>query len=298
MKTDLNGMYSALLTGFDDEGRFCSKRQSNIIDYVARQGLQGLYIGGSSGESGLMSTSELLEQQRVIAGLRTENLGNIIAHVGQPSTIDTIALAKQAAELGFDALSALPPHSYPFSDDEILTYYSDLAAATDLPIIVYEIPLRTNRPLPKQLLLNLLDLPNVQGIKFTSTDLFKLSELRRARPDKIYYFGFDEIYVAAAALGHVGGIGTTYNVFGKLYVAAEKAMRQSDVTQAQALQNISQEYVEILIETGVVPGVKLSLEIIGYDVGSAREPMSLRSTNAREYLSDFLGREDVKPWLA
>lgn len=298
MKTHLNGMYAALLTGFDDDGAFCPRRQSNIIEYVANQGLHGLYIGGSSGESGLMSPDELLEQQRVIHSKRDRIPGNIIAHVGLPSVRDTVRLARQAQSLGFEAISALPPHSYPFSDEEIRAYYTELAAATELPLIVYEIPVRTNRPLPMSLLLDLLDLPNVDGIKFTSSDLYKLSQLRRLRPGKTYLFGSDEMYVAAAALDPIGGIGTTYNALGKLFVAAFDAMNSGDLETARMLQKISQDYVNILLETGVVPGVKLTLEILGHDVGPARHPMALKTNNARDVLSKFLNRPDVKTWIA
>lgn len=298
MGVSLNGMYAALLTGFDESGAFCATRQAAILDYVGQQGLRGLYIGGSSGESGLMQTEELLEQQRVIHRLRDRIPGHIIAHVGQPGTDDTLALARQAKALGFEALSALPPHAYPFDDGDILEYYRALTSATDLPVIVYEIPLRTHRPLPAALLLALFDLPNVAGIKFTSQDLYKLSSLRKARPDKTYFYGFDEMYVAAAALGCEGGIGTTYNVLGKLYVAADTAVRDNDIHTARALQRISQDYVDILVETGVVPGVKLSLSILGHAVGDARPPMRLKTEDAEERLSRFLARPDVRPWLA
>ncbi len=298
MKTQLDGMYAALLTGFDDGGAFCAKRQATIIDYVAKQGLQGLYIGGSSGESGLMSVDELLEQQRVIHSLRDSIPGHIIAHVGMPAVRDTLRLARQAQDLGFEALSALPPHAYPFSDEEILGYYAELSAATDLPIIVYEIPLRTNRPLPIDLLVRLLDLPNVVGIKYTSSDLYKLQQLRKQRPEKTYFFGYDEIYVAAAALGHLGGIGTTYNALGKLYVAASEAMATGDLRTARALQGLSQDYVDILMDTGVVPGVKITLDLLGYEVGPARRPMGVKSADARDRLRDFIQRPDVADWLA
>ena len=298
MNNALSGMYAALLTGFDESGDFCPERQEIIIRYVARQGLKGLYIGGSSGESGLMSTDELLEQQRVIGGLRDDIPGHIIAHVGQPGMRGSIALAKQAKKLGFEALSALPPHAYPFSDEDILEYYRELTAATDLPFIIYEIPLRTNRALSTKLLLDLFDLPAVAGIKFTSSDLFKLSVLRRARPDMTCFFGFDEVFVAAVALGCDGGIGTTYNILGKLYVAVQQSMRSGSLTRARLLQNISQEYVEILIDVGVIPGVKLSLDILGHDVGKARKPMQLKAHNAEQRLREFLLREDVKAWLA
>ena len=98
----------------------------------------GLYIGGSSGESALLSTNELSEQQRVIAAARQPQFGKIIAHVGVPSTRHSVMLARQAERLGFEALSALPPHAYPFSDEEIYEYYSELASVTSLPFIVYK----------------------------------------------------------------------------------------------------------------------------------------------------------------
>jgi len=297
MAKPLSGMYAALLTGFSDDGAFDPDRQTAITEYVLRQGLDGIYIGGSSGESGLMSTDELLEQQRVIAGIPAAKESRVIAHVGQPNLRDSVALAKQAERLGFQALSALPPHSYPFSDDDILHYYTGLAAATSLPLIVYEVPIRTGRSLPTDLLIRILDLENVAGIKFTSTDLFKLSGLRRARPDKTYFFGFDEIYSAAAALGCDGGIGTTYNVLGPLFVAMNKSILASDLATAQELQNISQRFVEELLVTGVIPGTKAALRLRGVDAGFSRAPMIEKVADVEARLGAFLALPDVSKWI-
>lgn len=297
MNGNLGGMYAALMTGFDDSGEFCPTRQKNIVDYVGRQGLQGMYIGGSSGESGLMSTDELLAQQEVIASIRNDAHGTIIAHVGQPSTRDSIKLAENAKRLGFEAISALPPHSYPFSDSEILDYYREISAAVDIPMIVYEIPLRTHRALPQSLLLDLLDLQNTIGIKFTSNDLFKLSSIRASRPNKLYYFGFDEVFGAAASLGCEGGIGTTYNLFGKLYVELYQAVLASDLEKARHLQTISQEFVHSILKTGVIPGMKASFRAIGIDVGEARRPMASVSSEDEEKLKSFLTQPEIKKWL-
>ncbi|NDW54275.1 dihydrodipicolinate synthase family protein [Aliiroseovarius sp. PrR006] len=297
MAKSLSGMYAALLTGFSDDGAFDPSRQIAITDYVLRQGLDGIYIGGSSGESGLMSTDELLEQQRVIAELPSAQQSRVIAHVGQPNLRDSIALAKQAKALGFEALSALPPHSYPFSDEEIYQYYVGLAAATDLPLIVYEVPIRTGRPLPVELLVRILDIPNVAGLKFTSTDLFKLSMLQRSRPDKIFFFGFDEVFTGAAAMGCDGGIGTTYNVLGRLYTQLNKSVQASDLETAQQLQQTSQKFVEVLLETGVMPGVKAALRSLGVDAGYARAPLVEKVSDAEERLSAFLSGPEVRPWL-
>ena len=297
MSKALQGMYAALLTGFGDDGAYSPERQVAITRYVAGQDLAGLYIGGSSAESGLMSTDELLHQQETIAGMRSEITGTVIAHVGQPSTRDAIRLAKNAKTLGFDAISALPPHAYPFSDAEILGYYRDLSDAVDLPMIVYEIPLRTNRPLPIELLNALLTLPNTVGMKFTSTDLYKLSLLRDNHPDMLCFYGFDEMYGAAAALGCAGGIGTTYNVLGSLYTKLHAVAQAGDPAELQRLQKISRDYVAILSSMSVVPGVKASLRLLGVDAGEARRPMPSITDEQTAVLKDFLAREDVSPWL-
>lgn len=298
MTKALSGMYAALMTGLDDEGAFSPDRQRGLTEYVIGQGLAGLYVGGSSGESGVLDRAALTEQQAVVADVAGGRTQNLIAHVGLPALADSVALARNAATLGYDALSALPPHAYPFSDDEIFAYYQALAAATDLPLIVYEIPLRTGRPLPLDLLVRLLDLPNVAGIKFTSEDLFKLSMLRRRRPEATYYFGFDEIFAGAATLGVDGGIGTTYNLFGKLYQALWQAVQAGDLAQMQALQTISQEFVEILVQTGVLPGMKTALKMIGVDCGPVRAPLAPRSDKAEALLRPFLDRDDVACWIA
>lgn len=298
MMKELAGMYAALMTGLSDAGEFDPERQRNINDYVLRQGLAGLYVGGSSGESGLLTVDELLAQQQVVVASMPGSGAKLIAHVGMPNLRDSVRLARQAEKLGYHALSALPPHSYPFSDEEVFGYYESLAAATGLPLIVYEIPLRTGRPLPLALLVRLLDLKNVVGIKYTSTDLFKYALLRKRQPRKLFYYGFDEIYAAAGMLGTEGGIGTTYNLLGRLYVAVDQAVRAGALERARALQMISRDFVEALLETGVLPGMKAAFRVIGVDCGPTRAPMAPGVDDAEGRMREVLARPEIREWLA
>ncbi|MEZ5823544.1 MAG: dihydrodipicolinate synthase family protein [Geminicoccaceae bacterium] len=297
MSKPLAGMYAALLTAMTDAGEFDPARQRELDAHVLAQGLAGLYVGGSSGESGLLESDALLEQQAVVAASAAGKPATLIVHVGMPSLATSIRLARHAEKCGYHALSALPPHSYPFSDSEILAYYRELASATSLPLIAYEIPIRTGRPLPTHLLHAILELPGVQGIKFSSTDLFKFSMIRRAHPGKVFYFGFDEIYGAGAFLGSDGGIGTTYNVFGKLYVALHRAINEGKIERARELQDISRRFVELLMATGVVPGTKLALRLLGIDVGPSRPPMALLVDDAEARMQAFLDEPDIRPWV-
>ncbi len=127
MKTQLNGMFAALITALSDDQEFSPTRQRDVTKAVLNQGLQGLYVGGSSGESGLLSVDELLDQQAIVAEAAQNQGGTLIAHVGAPNLRDSIKLAKNAQKNGYTALSALPPHAYPFTDGEIITYYRELS---------------------------------------------------------------------------------------------------------------------------------------------------------------------------
>ncbi|WP_246750556.1 dihydrodipicolinate synthase family protein [Martelella lutilitoris] len=297
MTKRLGGMYAALLTAMDKDGAFSPERQRALNTYVLSQGLNGLYVAGSSGESGLLESAALSDQLGIVAEDARGHDATLIAHVGLPSLAHSIALARRAESLGYHALSALPPHSYPFSDDEIFAYYEALSEATALPLIVYEIPVRTGRPLPFDLLVRILDLRGVAGLKFSSMDLFKFASLRRARPESVFYFGFDEVYAAAATLGSDGGIGTTYNLLGGLYVEIANAIERSDIARARELQGISQQFVEILAEVGVMPGVKAAFRLHGIDIGPSRAPMALRGRDPEARIAAFLKRPEVAKWL-
>ena len=293
----LAGMHAALLTGLDDTGAFEPDRQAALDAHVLTLGVDGLYVGGSSGESGLLETDALLAQQEVVRRSSEGTGAMLIAHVGAPSLHASRVLARNAARLGYHGLSALPPHAYPFSDGEILGYYRALAAETDLPLIVYEVPVRTARPLPLALLTDLLDLPGVAGIKFTSTDLFKLARLRAARPDATYFFGYDEIWLSGGVLGVEGGIGTTYNILGRLYAALFHATRTGDLARAQELQAISAEFVIGLSEVGIIPGVKAALRAIGVDCGPTRPPLAPLREDADARMAELVARPNIRAWL-
>ncbi|MCF4097275.1 dihydrodipicolinate synthase family protein [Maritalea mediterranea] len=297
MKTQLRGMFAALITAMEDDQSFSPERQAKVTEAVLGQGLDGLYVGGSSGESGLLSTTELLDQQQVVAEVVPQGQGTLIAHVGAPNLRDSIALAQNAERLGFHGLSALPPHAYPFTDGEIINYYRALSAATALPMIVYEVPVRTNRPLPFEVLSSILQLPNVAGIKFTSQDLFKFSQLKAAHPDKIFYFGFDEIYLSAGALGAHGGIGSTYNVMGKLYAELNRAISAGDLAGAQQLQDVSQQFVGELLEMGVLPGIKAILQARGLNAGPTRAPLCALSDKVTQIAQRMANDSRFAPWL-
>lgn len=292
----LAGIHVALLSGFGGDGRFDQDRQRQIVERVLSQQVDGLYVGGSSGEAAFMTVEELLEQQRVVAEHARGRGVKLIAHVGQPSVYQSLRLAHSAESHGYDAVSALPPYAIPHTAEELINYYRIVAAATPLPLIVYEVPARTGRTTPLESILSILALPGVSGIKFTSADLYTLSRLRKHAPDATFFFGSDEMFGPAAAFGVDGGIGTTYNVLGSLYTALRDAVDAAELDTARTLQSISQDYVEALLQVGVIPGTKATLEALGIDIGPARAPLALRGSDPRGVIARAIEAPGFRDW--
>lgn len=283
----LGSVFAALLTPFNDDGSVSRERIGPLVDYIIGQGVHGVYASGSTGECVLQSREE---REIHLTALSEHASGKctLIAHVGSAATRDAIKLAELASDKGFHAISAVPPYYYRHSFEAIHDYYAAIAAAANIPLTIYNIPVLSGANLSTDRLLELLEIPNVEGMKFTAQDLFQFGQLRKECPDKAFYFGTDEMFLGATAMGSDGGIGSTYNLIGKHYVEIEKAVEAGDIAKARKLQGQANDLIEILIRAGVVPGLKYAMSRIGVPVGQSREPFRPVSADAKREIDGWL----------
>lgn len=272
----LAGVFSALITPFTPDGRLNLDMLRPLAEFELAQGLHGFYVGGSTGEAFMQTADERKAVLREFAKA-VNGRAKLIAHVGAIATDEAIDIARTAADAGYDAISAIPPFYYDFSAAEVLAHYRALADATPLPLIVYNFPAKSARPLTTADLLALLAHPKIVGIKHTSQNLYQLERLKTAAPDAVIYNGFDEMFVGGVTMGADGGIGTTYNFMGRLFVDMYNALRAGRLADAQALQRRANDVIDVLIEVGVFPGTKAILKLKGVDCGPCRRPFSALS---------------------
>ena len=273
MNERFRGIFSAALTAFDGRGDFCEAAQRAMLRAELVAGIKGFYVGGSTGEAFLLSPEERRELYRVCA----EEVGGkatLIAHVGAISQREAVSYAKTCAALGYDALSSVTPFYYKFSADEIVGYYQALADATDLPLIIYYIPVLTGAGQGFELFDRLLTDPRILGVKYTSSDYFLFERLRARYPDKILYNGFDETCLCGLAMGADGAIGSTYNVIGPHFLRLERLCRENDLAAARAAQHEANAIIGFLLQAGdVKAAVKYAFrQKYGIDVGCCRAP--------------------------
>jgi N-acetylneuraminate lyase len=287
----LEGIYSALLTPFSEDEAIDRQAIGALVDFQVRLGVDGLYVGGSSGEAMLQSLEERASCLADVAAAAAGRL-RLIAHVGTIATRDALQLSEHAARAGYHAISAIAPFYYDFSRREVMAHYRELADASGLPLIVYNFPARTSGFTLNELV-ELLSYPNIIGIKHTSSDMFQLERIRHAAPDAIVYNGYDEMCLAGLAMGAQGAIGTTYNFMGDLFVDLRICAAQGRIEEARRLQEMANKVIQVLIKVGVMPGSKALLGIMGVRCGPSRRPF--RKIEA----SDLAAlREAISPVLA
>lgn len=269
------GVFPAFYACYDDAGEISEARVKSLCDYLYEKGVDGLYVGGSSGEC----IYQNLEERKATLKYVADNLQGkvtLIAHVGAPSTRDSIALAKYAEELGYDALSAIPPIYFKLPENSVFTYWNSIIEATELPFIIYNIPQTTGYDLSISLFKKLIENKKVIGVKNSSMPVMDIERFKAAANDECIVFnGPDEQYVAGRLIGADSGIGGTYGAMPELFLAAEKFVSTGDFNNARKIQRDINDIIIALcsLNGSMYSAIKEVLKLNGVNVGSVRGPL-------------------------
>jgi N-acetylneuraminate lyase len=266
-----DGIYAALVSPCSDQEKLDVAKLRALIRFELEHGVDGLYCCGSSGEALLLDTAERKTLVEVVA----EEVGGkipFIVHTGSLSTRNAIELSKHAEDNGAAAVSLIPPVYYKYTGDEIAQYYRDVMGAINLGVVVYNIPHLTGISFSKNT--DFLKDSQIVGIKHTSINLYDLERICRAFPDKTVFNGFDELWLCGLLSGATASIGTMVNICPKMFKRIQDAFKRQDIPTARELQQILNDFIEIIVEAGVFPAAKYCLTLLGIDVGPCRKPFA------------------------
>lgn len=266
------GIFTALLTPFDQNGRINDKALERLVKHNIKMGVKGFYVCGSTGEAFLLSRDErkhVMETVRAVAPDST-----LIAHVGSINEEEAIDLAVYAEKLGYNAVSSVTPFYYKFSFDEIKSYYFGISNSVSLPMLVYYIPSFSGVNMGVKEISQFLDNDKFLGIKYTSNDFFTMEQCKTNFPDKIVYNGFDEMLLSGLAMGADGGIGSTYNFMADKFVKIRELFMENKTDEAQRIQREANRIITLLCKFGVMQAEKEVLCQLGMDFGVCRRPFS------------------------
>lgn len=269
------GIIPAFYACYDELGEISESRTKELCNYLYKKGVKGLYVGGSSGECIYHSLEERKATLKYVAHQLKGKL-TLIAHVGAPSTRDSVILAKYAEELGYDAVSAIPPIYFKFSESSVYKYWTEIMDATTMPFIIYNIPQTTGFDLSLNLFKKLIENEKVIGVKNSSMPVMDIERFKATAGDNFIVFnGPDEQYVSGRIIGADSGIGGTYAVMPELFLMAEKFVSAGDFANARKIQHDINDIIVALssLNGSLYSTIKEILKQNGVHIGSVRAPL-------------------------
>jgi N-acetylneuraminate lyase len=290
----LSGILPALITPFDSTGQINLSACEQLLDRLYGTGVHGVYICGTTGEGILQNLAQRKQvAEAVVKSSPDDKL--VIVHVGAACLTDAVELAKHATKIGADAISSLPPPGLPF--EEISSYYRVLASHA--PLLLYFIPALSQSFTTASQILELCELPNVIGLKFTDHDLYKLWIVKQS--GAIVFNGYDEVLGAGLLMGADGGIGTFYNLVPQLFMKLYAQSSAGQWDEARRTQSHINELITISLNFPLLAAVKTMLHWSGIDCGSVLPPRRMLTSeeinNLRHLLehSRFAGAPFARP---
>jgi len=292
VSVDLSGVLVPCTTPFDPvtgEVDLVGFR-ANVRSFLAHP-VRGIVVGGSTGEAVLLEEDErmvLLEGARDL--VPDDRL--VVAGTGAESTRTTIRRCTESARTGADAVLVQPPAFYrgAMTDDVLLEHYRAVAAASPIPIILYQVPLSMSTlEFSTNLVVGLAKIDNVVGIKDSRGSLELVAELVDRTPDVFQVLvGSGAMFYGGLEVGAVGGILAVANLAPGPAAAIHTAHRAGDSAEAGRMQEaVAPMHAEIVAAMGV-PGVKAGLDLLGLRGGDPRLPLRRLSDRDRESVASVL----------
>ena len=229
------GIFPAFYACYDEEGAVSPARARALARYLLEKGVQGLYVGGSSGECIYPSVAE---RKAVLEAVMEEVGGKltVIAHVACNNTADSRTLAAHAESLGVDAIAAIPPIYFHLPEYAIAQYWNDISdAAPNTDFIIYNIPQLAGVALTMPLLKTMLKNPRVIGVKNSSMPVQDIQMFHDE--GAIVFNGPDEQLLSGLAAGAIGGIGGTYGAMPELYMKIRELYLAGNMELGREVQN-------------------------------------------------------------
>ena len=301
-KISFEGLIAAVHTPFKTDGSLNLRAVEAQAEHLSRNGIGGVFVGGSTGESHSLTVPERLAlAERWAAVLRGTGLP-LIVHVGHTCIGDAATLAAHAERLGAAAISALAPSYFkPANVARLVECFEPVVrAAPHTPFYYYDIPSMTGVSLsvPAFLAAARRRLPTLVGIKYTCADLMQMQECMRAdggRWDVL--FGVDEHLLAGLALGARGAVGSSYNFAAPIYLRLIRAFEAGDLAAAREHQWRSVRMIRALATLGYMGAAKAVMGMLGVDVGPARAPNGNPTPAQRRQLRRDLEAMGFFEWI-
>ena len=284
----IKGAYTALITPFKENMKVNYSKLEELIEYQIGNEIDGLIICGTTGESATLSISE---KKKVIkfAIDKVDKRVPVIVGTGSNNTNSAIEMSKYAERVGADGVLLVTPYYNKTTQKGLIEHFSAIAHSVHIPCILYNVPSRTGVNIEPDTVSVLASLDNIVGIKEASNNFSKIAEMFTKVPNSFdIVSGNDDSILPLLSLGGSGVISVLSNIFPKEVHMLCKAHELGDIAYAKDIQLKFTPLIKALFaEVNPMP-VKDALNILGFNVGNPRLPLTTVSLKTHELLKQEL----------
>ena len=276
----IGGILTAMVTPFGSDGELNEDATARLIRHLLDNGSDGLVLAGSTGEAATMTDDEKVRLWEI--GAAESGDAPVIAGTGTYDTRHSVELTERAAEVGVDAVLVVTPYYVRPNRRGIRAHYEAIAAATELPIVAYNIPSRTATDMPNDLLAELGQIENVVAVKQARyEDMAVIDGLDLLA-------GNDDILAKTMDLGGTGGI----LVASQLVGTEMRRIIDEPENRHEVEQGLSDLYEALSVTTNPIP-IKAAMNLAGHDVGGLRLPLVEATEEEKAVIRTALERHQL-----
>ena len=266
----LGEVLTAIVTPFNADGSVNVEKFRELAAFLVDHGSDGIVVAGTTGESPTLSDDEKLE----LFAAAIEAVGDratVVAGTGTYDTRHSMHLTERAHEVGVDAMLVVTPYYSKPPQRAIVRHFEEIAAKTDKPVVVYNIPSRVVINIEPETIEQLAGIENVKAVKQAHDDLEQARRIPGFGLD--LYAGDDNLIFPFLGLGAVGGVCVHTHVWGPQTKAMVRRYKDGDVDGAQALNDEMAPAFDLLKVVTNPIAIKTALNLLGHEVGGFRLPM-------------------------
>jgi len=283
----LGRVLTAIVTPFHEDGAVDFDAFQRLAQHLVETGSDGIVVAGTTGEGATMSERETLDLLRAALEAVGDD-ATVVANTGHVSTADSVELTEEAQELGADAFLVVTPYYVKPPQRGIVAHFEAIAAATDRPIVVYNIPSRVVIDIEPETISRLAEIPNVRAVKQAHPDPAEARHIVETGLD--LYAGDGDLLQPFLELGGTGGVLVHSHIVGPQVSEQLRAFDAGDVDRAREIDRELEPVYELLrITTNPIP-IKAALNLLGHAVGGYRLPLVPPTEDELARVRDCLAR--------
>lgn len=266
------GVYPAVTTKFNpDESIDFELFSKNIVEQI-NAGVSGIILGGTLGESGVLTHTEKFDLVKEAIQTVSGKVP-VILNIAEQRTIDAVNYVKEAEKLGAEGFMLLPPLRYPSDERETLDYFGTVAGATSLPIIIYNNPVDYKTEITLRMFDKLTVYPNILAVKESTRDISNVTRMRNLFGDRFKILsGVDTLAMESLCMGADGWVAGLVCAFPWETVAVFRLVKEGRIDEARKIYQWFLPLLELDIHPKLVQYIKLAETMTGIGSEHVRKP--------------------------